>query len=186
MRDDLHKTVPLPPAWRRILKYLSNEKWSPAQLAPLIEWTVRNELTSSGDSDLRALQETLNSGKADLFGDGSDQMHLALLRIQDDAISVSARSSCEVALGVLATHGLSNSFSKQVMQATGLQHARDQVEHVVARVALQYGHNEAIQVQRQMGLALSKCDFTAAVAPPTKRARKSTDQLLSTELEVSF
>lgn len=186
MRDDLHKTVPLSRPWGRVLRRLSKDRWSPEELAPLIVATVQSDLAIGDDSSFRAVDDVLNERCADLFDDGEEKMRLALLEVQDFQLSVAARTTCEIALGVLATHGASGNFRNQVTQAAGAQHARDQFEHMVSRITSTHGVAEARQVRGVLEKAFALCDFTVEVDRPRQRARKSLDELLSTELSLGL
>ena len=184
MRDDLHKTVPLSRHWGRVLRHLSKDRWSPAELAPLIVATVQKDLVSADKASGQALDDTLSKGCIDLFDDGEEKMRLALYRIQDSPLSVAARTTCEIALGVLATHGMSGNFRKQVIQAVGEQHARDHFEHMASRVAATWGIDEARQLSCALAQALALCDFTVQAIRPSHRTVKSVGEFLSTELEL--
>ena len=181
MRDDLHKTVPLSRPWGRILLRLSKERWDAAELAPLIVATVQKSHAIPEDVDGRALAEALTQGCIGLFDDGEEKMRLTLLRVQEQPLSLAARSTCEIALGVLSTDGITGDFRKQVIQAAGTEHAREQIEHVAARVAEMHGCIQATQVRRALLASLRLCDFTKT-AIPASRKKKSVGDMLSTEL----
>lgn len=183
MRDDLHKTVPLARPWGRVLRCLSKERWTTNELALLIVTTVQKVAKLGDDAGGRNLAEALTDDCGDLFDDGENNMRLTLLRIQDQTLSLSARSTCEMALGVLSTHGLTGDFRKQVIQATGTQHAREEIEHMAARVAEMHGLFEASQVRATLLAALRLCDFTK-IAGPISRKQKSVPEMLSTELSL--
>lgn len=87
---------------------------------------------------------------------------------------------------MLATHGASGNFRNQVTQAAGAQHARDQFEHMVSRITSTHGVAEARQVRGVLEKAFALCDFTVEVDRPRQRARKSLDELLSTELSLGL
>jgi hypothetical protein len=182
MRDDLHKTVPLSRRWGRVLHRLSEERWSAAELAPLIVVTVQRELAVSKEAGGRALIDVIHECGTNLFDDGQEKMRIALLRIQDGPLSGVARTTCEVALGVLATNGMSHGFPEQVIQSAGMEYARDQVEHMAARVAATHGVEEARQVSRKLSAALKLCDFTVPASSSSPPGRKSVDEMLATEL----
>jgi hypothetical protein len=182
MRDDLHKTVPLSRPWGRVLHRLSAERWSAAELAPLIAATVQRELAVSEDAGGPALIDAIHECGTTLFDDGQEKMRMTLLRIQDGPLSAVARTTCEVALGVLATNGMSHGFPEQVIQSAGMEYARDQVEHMAARVAATHGIDEARQVSRKLSAALKLCDFTVPASTPSPRRRKSVVEMLATEL----
>jgi len=184
MRDDLHKTVPLSRPWGRVLRRLSQDRWSSAELAPLIVATVQKDLVLDDKVSGHALDDTLNDGGIDLFDNGEEKMRLAILRILDCPLSVTARMTCEIALGVVTVHGMSVNFRCQVTQAVGEQRARDQFEHMASRVALTWGLEEARQVQVVLARALELCDFTTEVGHPAQRVKKSVGELLSTELQL--
>lgn len=182
MRDDLHRTVPLPRPWGRVLRCLSSERWTAAELAPLIVATVQQDLRAAGSSPLRVIRSALEQAGDDLFDDGAEKLRMTLQRIQDGPLSVLERAACEVALGVLATHGMTEKFAAEVAQAVGLTHARDSVEHILNRVADVQGREQAAQARRVLSGALALCDFTAPMAATRARTKKSVDQLLDTEL----
>ncbi|WP_217361869.1 hypothetical protein [Paraburkholderia agricolaris] len=186
MRDDLHKTVPLARPWGRVLRRLSHDRWSSEELAPLIVSTVQNDLAADDKHSGQALDDTLREGCSDLFDDGEEKMRFALHRILDCSLSVATRTTCEIALGVLATYGMSPSFRQQVTQAVGEQHARDQFEHMASRIACTWGYEEASQVRGVLARALELCDFTAQVRRPARRTEKSKSvgEFLSTELQL--
>lgn len=183
MRDDLHKTVPLARPWGRLLRCLSMERWTAEELAPLLVVTVQKVVTVVDVVGGRSLAEALTEGSIDLFDDGEKKMRMTLLRIQDQTLSQVARSTCEIALGVLSTHGITGDFRKQVIQAAGTEHARDQIEHVAARVAATHGLSEASQVRGAFLASLRLCDFTKTVGP-ISRKQKSVREMLSTELSL--
>ena len=184
MRDDLHRTVPLARPWGRVLRCLSAERWTSEELAPLIVATVRRDLSSDGASPVPVIRAALKAVGADLFDDGSEKLRLTLQRIQEGPLSVSERATCEVGLGVFATHGMTEGFVDQVARASSLVHARDEVEHVLNRVAAIHGHDEAVQARQVLSRALALCDFTAPVGEPLTRAKKSIGQLLDTDLSL--
>lgn len=183
MRDDLHKTVPLSRPWGRVLLRLSKERWNAAELAPLIVATVQKSIALSDDDGGRALGEALTQGCIGLFDDAEEKMRLNLLRVQEHPLSTVSRSTCEIALGVLSTDGIKGDFRKQVIQAAGTEHARDQIEHVTSRVAEMHGVFEASQVKAVLLASLQLCDFTESVRP-ISRKRKSVGEMLSTELSL--
>lgn len=186
MRDDLHKTVPLSRPWGRVLRRLSKDRWSPEELAPLIVATVQGDLAIDDDTGLRALDSVLSENCADLFDDGKEKMQLALHRIQDSPLSVAARTTCEIALGVLATDGMTESFRSHVTKAVGEQHARDQFEHIVSRVTATHDMAEGRQVRRVLEQAFAFCDFSTKIGRLPQRASKSVDELLATELSLGL
>jgi hypothetical protein len=165
---------------------LSKDRWPPEELAQLIVATVQDDLATGNDVGLQALDDALNGGCADLFDDGEEKMQLALCRIQDGPLSVAARTTCEIALGVLATQGMSDSFRNQVTKAVREQHARDQFEHMVSRITSTHGVAEASQVRSVLDRAFALCDFTSTVGRSPKRVNKSVDELLSTELQLGL
>jgi hypothetical protein len=181
MRDDLHKTVPLARPWGRVLRCLSAERWTPEELAPLIVATVQRDLSGAGTSSVPVIPTALEAAGGDLF-DGAEKLRLTLQRMQEGQLSVVDRATCEIGLGVLATRGMTEDFADQVTQASGLLHARDEVEHMLNRVAAVHGHDEAVQARRVLSKALALCDFTVCVAGPQTRAKKSIGQLLDTDL----
>jgi len=186
MRDDLHKTVPLSRSWGRVLRRLSKDHWTPEELAPLIVATVQSDLAINDDTGLQAVDSVLRESYVDLFDDGEEKMQLALHRIQEGPLSVVARTTCEIALGVLAIHGMSDSFRNQVTNAVGELHARDQFEHMVSRISSTHSLAEAKQVRNVLERAFTLCDFSVKVGRLPKRANKSVDELLSTELPLGL
>jgi hypothetical protein len=184
MRDDLHKTVPLARPWGQVLRRLSQDRWLSTELAPLIVATVQKDLAADGKVGGQALDDTLAEVCIDLFDDGEGKMRLALYRILDCPLSVTARMTCEIALGVLATCGMSADFRRRVTQAVGEQHARDQFEHMASRVAFTWGIDEARQVQGVLARALELCDFTIQISRPVRRVEKSVGDFLATELQL--
>ncbi|WP_287366369.1 hypothetical protein [Thauera sp.] len=185
MRDDLHKTVPLSTSWRKVLRCLSRERWSAEQLAPLIVGTVQGELARQEDAGARVVVRAINGGRVDLFDDGAEAVRLRLLQIQDGFLTPHVRATCEMALGVLATDGMSQNFEKQVMRAVGVEYAKAQVELIVSSVMMTHGPKEAGQVQRVLSVALGQCDFSRHVDVKRLSKKKSTDEMLSTELSIN-
>lgn len=186
MRDDLHKTVPLANPWQRVLRRVSKDKWTADELAPLITGTVQLEFAQQDDEVSRALEAVLENDHRDLFHDGEESMRLSLLRLQDGAMSSLTRDVCELALGVLATEGMSEKFKNQVRQVAGSAYARNQIEHISSRIALVHGHKEAQGVRTVLSAALSLCDFSSPVdlRKAAKRKSKSLEELLSSELQL--
>jgi hypothetical protein len=182
MRDDLHKTVPLSRPWSRVLRRLAKERLSAAELAPLIVGTVQQDAALGTDAGELALASAIQGGCADLFDSGDERMRMTLLQIQDGQISATARATCEMALVVLATNGMTARFREQVLQAAGVEYARAQIEHIAARVAAVYGFGEASQVRHVLSDALKLCDFTRPVSLSVSRKQKSVGEMLSTEL----
>lgn len=182
MRDDLHKTVPLPRRWGRVLLYLSKQRWTGAELAPLIVETVQKDLMDGEQIGGRRLDEALAEGDVDLFDDREERMRLTLMRIQEEPLSTTERSTCEIALGVLSIHGMTGDFRKRVKQAAGTAHARDQLEHMASRVALTHGSIEASQVRRVVLSSLKLCDFTLPRDQSVFRRRKTLGEFLSMPL----
>lgn len=181
MRDDLHRTVPLARPWGKVLRCLSAERWSAEELAPLIVGTVRRDLRATDPSSNSVISSML-AVEADMFDDGADKLRLTLEQVQKGPLAVAERATCEVALGVLAAHGMTHNFAALVVQASGLAHARDEVEHMLNRVSAVHGSAEAAQARQVLNKALSLCDFTTTVAMPPTRAKKSVHQLLDTDL----
>lgn len=186
MRDDLHKTVPLSTSWRKVLRCLSGERWSAEQLAPLIVGTVQEELARQQDEGTRAVKRAINGRCVDLFDDGAEAVRLSLMEIQDGVLAPHVRATCEMALGILATEGMSQNFEKQVMQAVGAEYAKAQLELIASRVMSTHGPKEAMNVQRVLSLALGQCDFSMHVDVKRLRKKKSTDEMLSTELSINL
>lgn len=185
MRDDLHKTVPLSRSWSRLLRHLSKDRRSAAELAPFIVETVLREIGIDADVGGLTLRETLNESYSDLFADAKESMSLTLRRIQDRALSPSTRNTCEVALGVLSTHGLTVDFLSRVLQAACTNHAQDHIEHVSARVAQTHTLAEATQVRHAFLNALKICDFTTQPILAIARKQKNVHALLETELQLN-
>lgn len=182
MRDDLHRTVPLARPWGRVLRCLSAERWTPEELAPLIVATVQRDLSGAGISSVPVIPTALEAAGGDLSDNGAEKLRLTLQRMQEGRLSVVDRATCEIGLGVLATRGMTEDFADQVTQASGLLHARDEVEHMLNRVAAVHGHDEAVQARRVLSKALALCDFTVLMGEPQTRAKKSIGQLLDTDL----
>lgn len=182
MRDDLHRTVPLARPWGRVLRCLSAERWTPEELAPLIVATVQRDSAGVRASSAPVIPTALEAACGDLFDDGAEKLRLTLQRMQDGPLSVVDRATCEIGLGILATHGMTEDFAGRVKQASGLLHARDEVEHMLNRVAAVHGHDEAVQARRLLNKALALCDFTIAMGEPQARGKKSVGQLLDTDL----
>jgi hypothetical protein len=182
MRDDLHRTVPLARPWGRVLRCLSAERWTPEELAPLIVATVQRDSAGVRASSAPVIPTALEAACGDLFDDGAEKLRLTLQRMQDGPLSVVDRATCEIGLGILATHGMTEDFAGRVKQASGLLHARDEVEHMLNRVAAVHGHDEAVQARRLLNKAIALCDFTIAMGEPQARGKKSVGQLLDTDL----
>ncbi|MGB9992354.1 hypothetical protein [Pseudoduganella rhizocola] len=184
MRDDLHKSVSLRRSWSAVLRKLSRDKYTPEMLAPFIINAVHQEISGPNGSDWRALEALIAQPDIDLFEDGVTSMRRRLRRMQEGELTVGARLACEIALGVLSDKGLSASFFRDVRQAVCSAYASDQLELIVAQVFSARGAEEAEEVGKQFSKSLECCDFCNTSSP--RAHKKTVDQLLSTELELSL
>lgn len=186
MRDDLHKTVPLARNWSRVLRFLSKERWSAAELAPVIVATAQKDLIINGQIGGGRLAEVLSQGNADLFGAGEEEMRLSLLQLQRDSLLPAERAVCETALGVLALHGMTPDFQQRVQRAACGVYARDQLEHIAARVAQTHGYLEARQVRGELFSSLNQSDVSAPYSESAfRRQKKGLEALLGSELALA-
>jgi len=187
MRDDLHKTVPLSRSWSRLLRYLSKDRRGAAELAPFIAETARREIGVDAVVGGITLIGLINKHEShrDLFTDGAESMELALRQFEARARSPSTRNACEIARGVLSTHGLNADFLPRVLEAACTNYVHDHIEHVSARVAQTHTVAEAAQVKRSFLNALKVCDFTTQPIFPAPRKEKNFRALLETELQLT-
>lgn len=147
MRDDLHRTVPFPRPCSGAA-CLSPERWTAEELAPPIAATVQQDQTQREHPSGGVISLAISQVGGDLFDNGAEKLRLTLQSLQDGPLSVMERATCEAALGILSTRGLTEDFAAEVAQAVGFAHARDSVEHMLNRVAVVHGRDQAAQARQ--------------------------------------
>jgi hypothetical protein len=163
------------------------ERWSATELAPLIVATVQKDLLIDRQIGGSRLAAVLSEGSIDLFDAGDEKMRLNLLKIQRETLLPVERSACEIAIGVLSLRGMTPDFQKQVQRAVCEVHARDQVEHIAARVAQTHDFNEARQVRGVLLSSLNQSDFSAPFSESAfRRPQKGMESMLSTDLQLAI
>jgi len=181
VRDDLHRTVSLTPPWRRVLRCFSRDRGSAQEISVLIANAVWQESSRHDTVNGLRISDVLDVSTYDFWG--GDKMYRSLLKMQEGPISVQGRAVCEVAMGMLAEQQPTPFFRNQVLHAAGAEYAKDRIEHIASSVAKAVNYQTGTEVRRALTQAAKLCDFSAE-AKPTRRRKLSTDQLLSSSLEL--
>lgn len=180
MRDDLHKTVPLPRPWLTVLRFASREADWP-RLADAMSCAVRLTVENGIDPKWGAsLKASLASASDSLFPDESlDQVFSDFGRMNPTSIG---RQVCEVAQGLYARDGNAHSLYDRALIEVCRQRIAPNIEHVTAAVYRRHDLHQSRQVFERLNLESKKCRFE----PRQPRQRRSKAERISDLLNESI
>lgn len=174
MRDDLHKTVPLPRQWSTVLRYAARKPdWD--RVPEDIVNAVKRDFSSAVDPKwFESFSAALRNQTSDLFG--KDTVTDSLAAIERPQMSSLERDLCETAHGLHARGTpASQLLQKSVTEVQSLLLER-QIEHVAAQVYQQHGMHQAGAVRKRLQQLAKTCDFSKE--PQRRRRQKGGLELL--------
>src|SRR5665213_597999 len=174
MRDDLHRTVPLPRPWRTVLKYVSREV-DESRAIPAMSRAIHSEINAGlSHSWTSSFKRALEASGADLFS--QERVLKAFDDLEDKAATRLERQLCELSRGIYARDKTVSDLFAKSLDALRHQITRSNVEHPVSVVRSVHGRDEAAQVRPRLDAVARACTFH----PPQHRSRreKSKDSVL--------
>lgn len=184
MRDDLHKSVPPRSLWARVLR-LARAEATPEDLREALTLAVRRDAGWTMSPWGQAFEQALDLGSCDFFA--QDKVREELKALMATSPNPQARSTCEIALGLLAREDRVPSDFRNLVVETALRvFGEDCVELVSSRVASQFDAHQSALVRRRLHGELPSCDL---LRDPPRRGRKvklSVDAALDLPLSVSL
>jgi hypothetical protein len=182
MRDDLHRTVPLPRLWKPVMKYVSREadwKRVPAAMSRAIRLEVEAGLEPKWSTSFK---ETLMSAGSDMFG--LDREARVFDNFERRNPTPLQRNVCEVARGLHARDGNVQGLYERAVAEVCRQAVASNIAHVEAQVREIHGPREAAQVREKLKELSRQCSFEP-VAPKKRRAKKdSNSELLNESIDL--
>lgn len=170
MRDDLHRTVPLPRPWRAVLRIACRKadfERVPAAISKAVRLEVEAGIGAKWATGLKNILERVGS---DMFA--YDRVSAALDRLERNGVTPLQRQLCEAARGLYARDGASAGHFERVLAEVCSQNLSSSIEHVVSKVREIHGLGEAAQVRKRLTLLSRDCSFGAE----TKRSRMGAKQ----------
>ncbi|MDB5855086.1 MAG: hypothetical protein JWR22_3127 [Herminiimonas sp.] len=184
MRDDLHRTVPLPRSWRPVLKYVSREAdWE--RLPQAMSLAIRAGVESGlGKKWASAFKDGLASAGDDMFG--FDRQARVFNEFERSNPTPMERRFCEVARGIYARDGSSDQLFERALGEICRQVTKTNIEHVTSQVRNRHGSWVAMQVHERLSDLSTQCLFE-----PKKPSRRRTKQegvldLLNTTIRIKI
>lgn len=183
MRDDLHRTVPVSRAWRKVLKYASREAdWGKFPAA--IEAAVRGELVAIMNAKwFSGLESELKkSPTVDMFG--LDQVSEIVGSFERRSTTATEFQLCETIRGIHAKDGdVPHLFAKAFSELC--KHSTDaHIEQVGAITRQQFGPRVANDAMTRMRFLANNLAFEIGKHVPSRLTKKSDQALLSSTLEI--
>lgn len=132
MRDDLHKTVPVSRAWRRVLRLAYRDE--DIELMPQAITSAANSAVQEGlrKPCAKSFKESLEQAAPDLFGIEHQAEVIQLYRASGQ--SPVERKLCEVALGLHAKDGAAPDIFEAALRQCVKANATDNIELIKAHV----------------------------------------------------
>jgi len=184
MRDDLHKSVPPRTHWAKVLR-LARAEASQEDLRDALTLAVRRDAGWIMSPWGQGFERALDLGSNDFFA--QDKVREELKALLAACPNPQARSTCEIALGVLAREDQVPSDFKNLVFGTALRvFAEDCVELVSSRVASQFDAHQSALVRRRLHGELPKCDLLRDPPRRGRKAKLSVDAALDLPLSVSL
>ena len=184
MRDDLHKSVPPRTLWAKVLR-LARAEASQEDLRDALTLAVRRDAGWIMSPWGQAFERAMDLRSSDFFA--QDKVREELKALMASCPNPQARSTCEIALGLLAREDRVPSDFKNLVVGTALRvFGEDCVELVSSRVASQFDAHQSALVRRRLHGELPSCDL---LRDPPRRGRKvklSVEAALDLPLSVSL
>ena len=182
MRDDLHKSVPPRTLWARVLR-LARAEANQEDLRDALTLAVRRDAGWIMSPWGQAFERALDLGSCDFFA--QDKVREELKALMGACPDPQARSTCEIALGVLARENQVPSDFKNLVLGTALHvFAADGVELVASLVASQFGAHQSALVRRRLLSELPNCDLLRD--PPRRGPKVSVSVEAALDLPLSL
>ena len=167
MRDDLHKSVPPRTLWARVLR-LARAEATQEDLRDALTLAVRRDAGWIMSPWGQAFEQALDLGSCDFFA--QDKVREELKALMATCPNPQARSTCEIALGLLAREDRVPSDFRNLVVGTALRvFGEDCVELVSSRVASQFDAHQSALVRRRLHGELPSCDL---LRDPPRRGPK--------------
>lgn len=170
MRDDLHRTVPLPRPWRPVLKYVSREAdWErvPEAMSNAIRAEVEAGLGRKWTTDFK--HAFLSAGD-DFFE--FDRKARVFNEFERNTPTPLQRRFVEVARGLYARDGSSDQLYERTVGEVCRLVAKSNIEHVAAQVREHHGVWVATQIRERLWDLSKQCLFE----PKKPRRRRNKEE----------
>jgi hypothetical protein len=176
MRDDLHRTVPLPRQWKPVLKYISRDadvSRVPGAIENAMRTAVRNGLEPKWAN---AFKTALMSAGDDFFG--HDRLGRVFDTFERNNPTPLQRRICEIARALHARDIDTKSLYERSVAEACRQEVNRNIFHIEAQVREVHGPSEAGQVRRKLIEQSAKCDFENILSKRPRSKKISIDELL--------
>lgn len=170
MRDDLHRTVPLPKPWRPVLKYVSRQvDWErvPEAMSNAIRAEVEVGIGPKWASELR---NALMTAGNDLFE--FDRKARVFNEFERKTPTPRQRQFVEVARGLYARDGNGDQLYERTLVEVCRIVTKANIENVAAQVSERHGISEGVQVRERLRELAKQCVFE----PKKPRAKRSKEE----------
>jgi hypothetical protein len=183
MRDDLHRTVPVSRAWRKVLKYASRAAdWIKSGAA--IEVAVRGEMACSMKATwLTRFEYALKTSiTPDMFG--LDRVSRVIDDFERRSTTATEANLCEIVRGLHARDGETPRLFQNSVSALCKSWTDARIEQVGAIIRQHVGPKVSHEAMSRLRLLAADLTFDIPAAPATRKPKKTDEALLNSALKL--
>jgi len=160
MRDDLHRTVAVAPAWRTVLRYAPNKADRLSRLPNALEEAVRSSLRRSLTQPfVQSLRDSLS--RRDLFSETNAVRH-AFEQCAKGIVTAGDREVYDCVRAGMSFNRNADSLLVSSMHEYAQRCAQRNLEHLVAETRLVHAPSAA-ELRAVLDHASASCDFAGLI-----------------------